>query len=70
MRFVPSPYALERTTHAGHRSADAVTVVAATDHVSRHDKQGRIRVLAVDVAERHKGLLDRLAQRLGPGDLA
>ncbi len=47
-----------------------MTVVAATDHVSRHDKQGRVRALAMDVAERHKELLDRLAQKLGPGDLA
>ena len=46
----------------GGRSADAAIVVAATDHVSRYDKQGRISAMAAEVVERHKDLLGRLAR--------
>jgi predicted transcriptional regulator len=35
--------------------------VAEAEH-RRHDKQAKVRALAAEVAERHKELLDRLAQ--------
>jgi predicted transcriptional regulator len=54
--------ALKRVAEAEHRSANATIIMAVTDYVSRRDKQGRVRALAADVAERHKELLDRLAQ--------
>ncbi len=54
--------ALKRVAEAEHRSANATIIMAVMEYVSRHDKQSRVRDLAADVAERHKDLLDRLAQ--------
>jgi predicted transcriptional regulator len=53
---------LKEVAEAEHRSANATIVVAITEYVSRHDKRAKVRALAADVAERHKELLDRLAQ--------
>ncbi|HET8680426.1 MAG TPA: Arc family DNA-binding protein [Micromonosporaceae bacterium] len=53
---------LKQVADAEHRSANATIIVAITEYVSRHDKRAKVRALAADVAERHKELLDRLAQ--------
>jgi predicted transcriptional regulator len=53
---------LKQVAEAEHRSANATIIVAITEYVSRHDKRAKVRALAGEVAERHRELLDRLAQ--------
>ena len=53
---------LKQVAEAEHRSANATIIVAVTEYVSRHNKRAQVRALATEVAERHKDLLDRLAQ--------
>lgn len=53
---------LKQVAEAEHRSANATIIIAITEYVSRHNKQAKVRALAAEVAERHKELLDRLAQ--------
>jgi len=53
---------LKQVADAEHRSANATIVIAVTEYVSRHNKQAKVRALAAEVAERHRDLLDRLAQ--------
>lgn len=53
---------LKQVAEAEHRSANATIVVAITEYVSRHDKRAKVHALATEVAERHRELLDRLAQ--------
>ncbi|MDG4770134.1 Arc family DNA-binding protein [Solwaraspora sp. WMMD792] len=53
---------LKQITEAEHRSANATIVVAIEEYVARHSKRPKVRGLAADVTERHRELLDRLAQ--------
>jgi predicted transcriptional regulator len=53
---------LKQVAEAEHRSANATIIIAVIEYISRHDKRGKVRALAADVAERHRELLDRLAQ--------
>ena len=51
-----------RVAEAEQRSANATIVVAIEEYVARHGKRAKVRGLAAEVAERHRELLDRLAQ--------
>ncbi|WP_123606605.1 CopG family ribbon-helix-helix protein [Micromonospora sp. Llam0] len=53
---------LKQIAETEHRSANATIVVAIEEYVARHSKRSKVRGLAADVAERHRELLDRLAQ--------
>jgi predicted transcriptional regulator len=53
---------LKRVATEEHRSVNATVVVAVTQYVGSHDKRAIVRVMAAEIARKHRGLLDRLAQ--------
>lgn len=54
--------ALKRVAADEHRSANATIVVAVEEYVRRRDKRAAVRAIATEVADKHRELLDRLAQ--------
>lgn len=53
---------LKQVAAAEHRSANATIIVAVAEYVRNHDKKAAVRAIANEVAQRHRELLDRLAQ--------
>ncbi|GAA4262230.1 hypothetical protein GCM10022255_098150 [Dactylosporangium darangshiense] len=53
---------LKRVAEAEHRSANATIIVAVEQYVRARDKRAAVGAIAAEVAERHRELLDRLAQ--------
>ncbi|MGF1645983.1 MAG: Arc family DNA-binding protein [Kineosporiaceae bacterium] len=54
--------ALKQLADAEHRSANATIIVAISEYIQRHQRRATVGALAAEVAERHRELLDRLAE--------
>lgn len=53
---------LKAVAEAEHRSANATIVIAVAEYLERRSKRAAVRGVAAEIAERHKELLERLAQ--------
>jgi predicted transcriptional regulator len=53
---------LKEVAKAEQRSANATIVVAVAEYVQNHDKRSAVRLIAAEVAAKHRELLDRLAK--------
>lgn len=53
---------LKKVAEAEHRSANATIVVAVEQYVQARNKRAAVQAIAAEVADRHRELLDRLAQ--------
>ncbi|MGI5245146.1 Arc family DNA-binding protein [Dactylosporangium sp. CA-139066] len=53
---------LKQVAAAEHRSANATIVCAVAEYVQNHDKRASVRLIAAEVAAKHRELLDRLAK--------
>jgi predicted transcriptional regulator len=53
---------LKKLAEAEHRSANATIVVAIEQYVQSRSKRAAVQAIAAEVAEKHRELLDRLAQ--------
>jgi predicted transcriptional regulator len=53
---------LKRVAAEEHRSANATIIVAVTEYIRSRDKKAAVQAIAAEVAEKHRELLDRLAQ--------
>lgn len=53
---------LKQIADGEHRSANATIIVALSEYVERAQRRDRVGTLAAEVAQRHRELLDRLAE--------
>ena len=53
---------LQQIAEFEHRTAEATLVVAVAEYIRIHDKRAAVRAIGAEIARKHRGILDRLAQ--------